>query len=60
MRDRAGAPDLLRRALARLPAAARGSGQIAVRAGAGYFAGARARAARDEVIGFAIGACWPS
>ena len=53
---RATAPDLLRRALACLPAAARASGQIALRADAGYFAGALARAARDEHIAFAIGA----
>jgi Transposase DDE domain group 1 len=53
---RASAPDLLRRALAALPAAARESGQVAVRADAGYFAGALARAARDEHISFAIGA----
>jgi DDE family transposase len=53
---RAGAPGLLRRALAGLPAAARESGQVAVRADAGYFAGALARAARDEHVAFAIGA----
>ncbi len=53
---RAGAPGLLRRALACLPAAALGSGQVALRADAGYFAGALARAARDERIAFAIGA----
>ncbi len=53
---RAGAPGLLRRALAGLPAAARASGQIALRADAGYFAGQLARAARDEHIAFAIGA----
>ena len=35
---RATAPDLLRRALAALPAAARASGRVAMRAGAGYFA----------------------
>ena len=50
------APDLLRRALAALPAAARASGRVALRAGAGYFAGALARAAHGEHIGFAIGA----
>jgi hypothetical protein len=53
---RATAPDLLRRALACLPARARTAGRVAVRADAGYFAGALARAARDERIGFAIGA----
>ena len=53
---RATAPGLLRRALAGLPAAARESGQIALRADAGYFAGALARAARDEHVAFAIGA----
>lgn len=53
---RATAPGLLRRALAGLPAAARASGTIALRADAGYFAGALARAARDEHVAFAIGA----
>jgi hypothetical protein len=53
---RATAPDLLRRALAALPAAARASGRVAVRADAGYFAGQLARAAHDEKIAFAIGA----
>ena len=53
---RATAPGLLRRALACLPAAARASGQVTLRADAGYFAGALARAARDEGIAFAIGA----
>jgi hypothetical protein len=53
---RATAPALLRRALACLPAAARASGRVALRADAGYFAGALARAAHDEHIGFAIGA----
>ncbi len=53
---RATAPDLLRRALACLPQQARESGRVAVRADAGYFAGALARAARDEHIDFAIGA----
>jgi hypothetical protein len=53
---RATAPDLLRRALACLPAAARQPGRVAVRADAGYFAGQLARAAHDAHIGFAIGA----
>ena len=53
---RATAPDLLRRALAVLPQQARASGRVALRADAGYFAGALARAAHDEHIGFAIGA----
>jgi hypothetical protein len=53
---RATAPGLLRRAPACLPAAARDSGRVALRADAGYFAGALARAARDEHIAFAIGA----
>jgi hypothetical protein len=53
---RATAPDLLRRALACLPAAARTSGRVAMRADAGYFAGALARAAHDAHISFAIGA----
>ena len=53
---RATAPDLLRRALAALPAAARASGRVAMRADAGYFAGQLARAAHDAKIGFAIGA----
>ena len=52
---RATAPGLLRRALACLPAAAR-AGRVALRADAGYFAGALARAAHDEKIAFAIGA----
>jgi hypothetical protein len=52
---RATAPGLLRRALAALPAAAR-AGRVALRADAGYFAGALARAAHDERIAFAIGA----
>jgi hypothetical protein len=52
---RATAPGLLRRALACLPAAA-GAGRVALRADAGYFAGALARAAHDERIAFAIGA----
>ena len=46
---------LLRRALAACPRQ-RGPGQIALRADAGYFAGALARAARDEHVAFAIGA----
>jgi hypothetical protein len=53
---RATAPALLRRALAALPAAARASGRAGLRADAGYFAGALARAAHDEKIAFAIGA----
>jgi Transposase DDE domain group 1 len=52
---RATAPDLLRRALAALPAAAR-AGRVGLRAGAGYFAGQLARAAHDAKIVFAIGA----
>ena len=52
---RATAPDLLRRALAALPAAAR-TGRVAMRADAGYFAGQLARAAHDTHIAFAIGA----
>ena len=53
---RATAPDLLRRALASLPERARASGRVAVRADAGYFAGALARVAHEAHIGFAIGA----
>ena len=53
---RATAPDLLRRALAALPQQARQPGRVAVRADAGYFAGALARAAHDAHISFAIGA----
>jgi hypothetical protein len=53
---RATAPDLLRRALAALPAAARAPGRVALRADAGYFAGQLARAAHEEKIAFAIGA----
>ena len=53
---RATGPDLLRRALAALPAAARACGRVAMRADAGYFAGQLARAAHDAKIGFAIGA----
>jgi hypothetical protein len=52
---RATAPDLLRRALAALPAAAR-AGRVALRADAGHFAGQLARAAHQEKIAFAIGA----
>ena len=53
---RATAPGLLRRALAALPERARAEGRVALRADAGYFAGALARAAHDEHISFAIGA----
>jgi len=53
---RATAPDLLRRALACLPQRARSEGRVAVRADGGYFAGALARATRDEHLDFAIGA----
>ena len=53
---RATAPALLRRALASLPVAVRASGRVGLRADAGYFAGALARAAHDEHISFAIGA----
>jgi Transposase DDE domain group 1 len=53
---RATAPGLLRRALAGLPQPARDRGRVALRADAGYFAGALARAAHDEHIFFAIGA----
>jgi hypothetical protein len=53
---RATAPDLLRRALAALPAVARASGRVGLRADAGYFAGQLARAAHDAKITFAIGA----
>jgi hypothetical protein len=53
---RATAPDLLRRALAALPERARAGARVALRADAGYFAGALARAAHDEHISFAIGA----
>jgi hypothetical protein len=49
------APELLRRALAALPAAARG-GKIRLRADAGYFAGQLARAALFVDVEFAIGA----
>ena len=43
-------------ALAALPPRARASGQVAMRADAGYFAGALARAAHEAQISFAIGA----
>src|SRR4051794_18164514 len=49
------APELLRRALAALPAAARG-GRIRLRADAGYFAGELARTALFAEVEFAIGA----
>ena len=49
------APELLHRALAALPAAAR-AGRIRLRADAGYFAGQLARAALFTDIEFAIGA----
>jgi Transposase DDE domain group 1 len=52
---RAGAPGLLRRALAALPPAAR-AGRVRMRADAGYFAGELARAAHEQGTGFAIGA----
>jgi len=45
---RATAPGLLRRALAALPERARARGRVALRADAGYFAGALARAGEDE------------
>jgi hypothetical protein len=53
---RAGAPDLLRRALAALPEQVRAGGRVAARMDAGYFAGQAARAAHGEHIFFAIGA----
>jgi hypothetical protein len=53
---RASSADLLRRALAGLPARARAGGRVAMRADAGYFAGQLARAAHEEQIAFAIGA----
>ena len=53
---RATAPDLLRRALAGLPAAAQAPGRVATRADGGYFTGQLARAAHDAHISFAIGA----
>jgi hypothetical protein len=49
------AADLLRRALVALPAAAR-AGRVLLRADAGYFAGALARAALVAGVEFAIGA----
>jgi DDE family transposase len=49
------AAQLLRRALAALPAAAR-AGRIRLRADAGYFAGSLARAALVAQVEFAIGA----
>ena len=49
------AAGLLGRALAALPAAAR-AGRVLLRADAGYFAGALARAALAAGVGFAIGA----
>jgi hypothetical protein len=52
---RAGAPELLYRALAALPAPARG-GRVRLRADGGYFAGALARAALGAGVEFAIGA----
>jgi hypothetical protein len=52
---RSHAADLLGRALAALPAAAR-AGQVRVRADAGYFAGALVRASQLAGAGFAIGA----
>jgi len=51
---RAGAPRLLRRALAGLPPAVR-AGRVRMRADAGYFAGELAHDAHAEGIGFAIG-----
>ena len=64
---RATAPDLLRRALGALPAAARASGRVAMRADAGYFAGSwpapptrRASASRSGPSGSRrCGGCWP-
>ncbi|MGH3611452.1 MAG: IS1380 family transposase [Pseudonocardia sp.] len=52
---RSHAPELLKRALAALPAAAR-CGRIRLRADAGYFAGTLARAAHLADVEFAIGA----
>jgi hypothetical protein len=52
---RAHAPELLKRALAALPAQARG-GKVRLRADAGYFAGELARAAHVAGVKFAIGA----
>ena len=64
---RATAPDLLRRALAALPQRARASERVALRADAGYFAGAlaapptrRASASRSAPSGSRrCGGCWP-
>ncbi|MBV9313520.1 MAG: IS1380 family transposase [Pseudonocardia sp.] len=54
---RAHAPALLKRALAALPAQARGAGtKVRMRADAGYFAGELARAAHFSGVEFAIGA----
>ncbi len=52
---RSSAAELLHRALAALPTAAR-AGEIRLRADAGYFAGQLARAALFAGVGFAIGA----
>jgi hypothetical protein len=52
---RAGCAQLLYRALAALPAQARG-GLVLLRADAGYFTGQLARAALNAEVGFAIGA----
>jgi hypothetical protein len=65
---RAAAPDLLRRALAALPAAARASGRVALRADAGYFAGRwpaprtrRRSPSRSAPSGSRrCGGCWPA
>src|SRR5207248_2802617 len=51
---RATAPDLLRRALASLPERARASGRVALRADAGYFAGALARAGAIYAYSFIL------
>jgi len=48
--------DLLRRALAAVPAWARAGGRVALSADAGYFAGQLARVGHDERIACAIGA----
>lgn len=53
---RAHAPELLRRALAALPARVRAGARIRVRTDAGYFAGQLARAALLAGVEFAIGA----
>ncbi len=55
MDPRPGAPELLRRALAALPARAR-AGRVGMRGDGGYFAGQLARAAHFEGIEVAIGA----